>query len=245
MNEWKQFFNDETASHYEQEVFTQNTANEVRFLVDEFQLPKGSRILDVGCGTGRHSVALAREGYKMTGIDLSPAMLQQARIAAQNAGVNVKLTESDAQSISFKNEFDAAICLCEGSLSLLGSEDDPFEHDIRILTNIYNAIKPGGIFITTVLNASRILRLKTDEDIKAGRFDPVALMEFTQQTIKTDEGERVITVRERYYTAAEFVRMLQQVGFTISGVYGGTPGAWNKEAVKLDEWEIMAIARKL
>ena len=244
MNEYKQFFNAETASRYEQEIFTQNTANEVRFLIDEFQLSKGSKILDVGCGTGRHSVALAREGYKMTGIDLSPAMLQQARIAAQNAGVDLELIESDAQSIAFKNEFDAAICLCEGSLSLLGSEDDPFEHDIRILTNIYNAMKLGATFITTVLNASRILRLKTNDDIASGKFDPITLVEFTQETVRTEDGAKVCTLRERYYTAPEFARMLRQVGFTISGIYGGTAGAWHKETLKLDEWEIMAIARK-
>ena len=51
--------------------FTKNTVAEVDFVLEELSLPPGSRILDVGCGTGRHAVELARRGYQITGVDIS------------------------------------------------------------------------------------------------------------------------------------------------------------------------------
>ena len=244
MNEWKDFFNYDYAPQYEEEIFTQNTTEEVRFLVRELNIPEGSRILDVGCGTGRHAIPLAQKGYRVTGVDISPAMLKETRKAATRSGVDITLIESDAQEMSFPHQFDAAICLCEGALSLLGSGDDPYEHDVRILENIFRSLKPNGKFITTVLNAYFRIRNLSDEDIKSGRFDPVTMVAYSTETRKFEDGERVITVRERFYTPAEFVRILHHVGFTVEGLFGGTAGDWNKTPVKLDEWELMAIAFK-
>ena len=66
--QWEEFFRHE-ADQYDDEPFTQATEAEVAFLMEELSLAKGASILDVGCGTGRHSVALAREGFAVTGID--------------------------------------------------------------------------------------------------------------------------------------------------------------------------------
>ena len=85
-NEWQAYF-DASASEYEEEVFTKNTETEVKFLLEELALPSGSSILDMGCGTGRHAIRLAQEGYHVIGVDISQAMLDQARAAAQKAGV--------------------------------------------------------------------------------------------------------------------------------------------------------------
>ena len=243
-NEWKEFFNTDYAPKYENEGFTKNTEQEIHFLVEEMNLSKGSRILDVGCGTGRHSVALAKKGYSVTGVDISPAMLSEAGKSAARAGVEIALIESDAQYISFSEEFDAVICLCEGALSLLGSDDDPYDHDVRILNNIFQSLNSKSKFITTVLNGCRCIRMMDDADVLSGRFNPITMVEKSQETIKEGNEEKIITVRERVYTPAEFVRMLHQVGFMPEGVFGGTAGAWNKEPLKLDEMEFMVIAIK-
>ena len=66
-NGWRMFFNNH-APQYMNESFTENTISEVNFLEEEFKLSKGSSIFDVGCGTGRHSLELARRGYNVTGI---------------------------------------------------------------------------------------------------------------------------------------------------------------------------------
>jgi len=130
-NEWEEFF-DGHASAYMENPFTKNTLAEVDFLIEELKLPPGSRILDVGCGTGRHSVELARRGYLMTGVDISSGMLDEARKAAKEANVEVEWIHADATEFKSNNTFDAAICLCEGAFGLLGRDGDPFEHGLSI-----------------------------------------------------------------------------------------------------------------
>jgi SAM-dependent methyltransferase len=248
MNEWKAFFNG-YAPHYDGEIFTKNTAEEIPFLLEELRLPEGGTILDMGCGTGRHAVALAKLGFRVTGVDISHSMLTVARTRAEKAGVTVRWIESDARDFTATERYDGVICLCEGALCLLGSADDPFERDLRILKNIYDALKPEARFITTVLNACRAIRAACDDDVMSGRFDPVTLIERSEVEILRagegkGEGQKKVPVRERLYTPAEFVRMLRQIGFRVDHVFSGTAGTWRREPVKLDEIEFMVIARR-
>ena len=83
-NEWEEFF-DGHAPVYMDNSFTKNTVAEVDFVLEELGLPRGSRILDVGCGTGRHAVELARRGYWVTGVDISSGMLAEAEKVAREA----------------------------------------------------------------------------------------------------------------------------------------------------------------
>ena len=92
---WKEFFKYE-ANQYDQEPFTQATEKEVKFLMEQFGWPRGASILDMGCGTGRHSVALAKRGFAVTGVDLSEDMLDKARAHAKSEGVNVNFIQHDA-----------------------------------------------------------------------------------------------------------------------------------------------------
>ncbi|MDK2884294.1 class I SAM-dependent methyltransferase [Pseudothermotoga sp.] len=77
-NSWRYFF-DEYAEKYDNEIFTKNTKAEIDFIEQELNIPAGSFILDVGCGTGRHSIELAKRGYSVKGIDISERMLSIAR----------------------------------------------------------------------------------------------------------------------------------------------------------------------
>src|SRR5262245_6349015 len=130
--DWERFF-DACAPHYLKWSFTKDTDVEIEFLCNELDLPAGASILDIGCGTGRHAVALAKRGFRMTGIDLSRGMLREASRAAQAAGVKVDFVHADATTFRTDRKFDAVICLCEGAFTLIGSGDDPWEHDLAIL----------------------------------------------------------------------------------------------------------------
>jgi len=80
---WEQFF-DAHAPIYDTNVFTKNTVDEVDFLLEELELKDGDSVLDIGCGTCRHSIELAKRGYSVTGLDLSAEMLAKAATKAED-----------------------------------------------------------------------------------------------------------------------------------------------------------------
>lgn len=243
MNNWQTFF-DHHAPQYMDNIFTKNTLAEVDFLITELNLPPGSAILDMGCGTGRHSVELARRGYRMTGVDLSTGMLAEAAKAAQAAGVTVEWVQSDARTFASAPRFDAAICLCEGAFGLVGTGEDPEAHDPAILQRIYAALKPGALFILTALNGLRSIREFTPEDVEAGRFDPLTLVVTYDMEVDTPQGLQDVVVREKKHLPQDLKRICQQAGFEVLHLWGGTAGNWGQRPVELDEMEVMLVARK-
>jgi SAM-dependent methyltransferase len=243
MEAWQQFF-DAFAERYDEQCFTLNTAAEIEFIVEHARLPAGGTILDVGCGTGRHSVPLAARGYRVTGVDLSPGMLAVAEKRAAAANVDVEWVQASVAEFARPGAFDAAICCCEGGFGLLTDESDALEHDAAILRNIATSLRPGGVLILNALNAARVLRSIDDDAIRSGRFDPVNLTEQSEVREHVPDMPAALTLRERYYTAPEIRRMARSVGLTVRGVYGGTAGNWGLRPIELDEYELMLIAER-
>jgi len=238
---WERFF-DSHAPLYMENVFTKNTWKEVDFLLEELSLPPGGAILDVGCGTGRHAVQLAKRGFAVTGLDLSEQMLAQAAAAAKAQDVRVEWVHADATRFSLPKKYDAAICLCEGSFGLLGQGDDPIEQPLSILANISRSLKPGAKALLTVLNVGRMFRMYQDKDVAEGRFDPFDLVESGEMSPR--EGEPPLPTRERAFVATELRLLFRLAGLPVLHLWGGTAGNWGKRTLYLDEYEIMIVAQK-
>lgn len=242
-NGWRTYF-DNNAPNYMDQSFTRNTAYEVDFIRNELNLRSGMHVLDVGCGTGRHSLAMATRGLQITGIDISSGMLSIARENAQKNGLRVTFIQADAVDFSLPQQFDAAICLCEGAFGLLGHNEDPYTRDSAILHNIAAALKPDAPFLLTALNGTRMLRLYTDKDVSAGRFDPLTITECYPLQKLLPTAPPHILVREKGFLATEMHQLLSSNGFMIDAIWGGTAGKWNKQPLQLDEMELMIKARK-
>lgn len=235
--EWADFFNGH-APEYDGNCFTQNTTAEVDFLTKMLRIAAGASVLDIGCGTGRHDIELARRGFKVTGLDVSAGMLEQARKKAKAAGVDVAWHHADATKFSLDGAFDAAICLCEGALGLLGSKDDPIGQPLSILRNIARALKPRAKCLFTVLNGMRLIRKYTQADVEKKVFDPLALAERSEGT---PPG---LPLRERGFVPTELVLLFALADLKVLNVWGGTAGNWGKRVIDLDEIEIMVLAEK-
>jgi SAM-dependent methyltransferase len=241
--EWQGFF-DAQAPTYELNAFTKHTAAEIDFFLSLYPLSAGAAVLDVGCGTGRHSIELARRGFQVTGLDLSPGMLEQARKGAENAGVQVEWIQADATHFTLDKTYDAAICLCEGAVGLIEHGEDAEKHDHAIFSHIAACLKPNAPFLLTALNGYSIIRQMSDEHVKEGRFDPATMIASYEDEWELAGGNQVVKVYERLFIAPEMVKLLQSGGFVVDNVYGGTAGHWHRRPLSLDEVEAMYVCRR-
>ena len=240
---WRAFF-DGHAPAYMQNVFTRNTQTEVAFLADVLRLPARARILDLGCGTGRHAVALAQRGFRVVGLDLSRGMLRQAQAAAREARAQVEWIQADATRFAAPQAFDAAVCLCEGAFGLIEVGEDPQAHDASIARNLARSLRPGGRLVLTASNGLRFLGLYGPESVARGDFDPATLTE--RVTMEWTEGDeaRAVVVREHGHRPEDLQALFADAGFAIDHVGGGTAGAWGLRPVDPQEFEIMLIATR-
>lgn len=134
----------------------QKAMQEVEFFVQCAQLPVGSRVLDVGCGSGAHAIALAARGYHVVGFDASPAQVARAHASAEASGVRVQFVQGDMRHPPSDGPFEAALCLG----STFGSLDD--EQDQLALQRIAERLVPGGSLLLNVFNRDYIVgRLPT------------------------------------------------------------------------------------
>jgi ubiquinone/menaquinone biosynthesis C-methylase UbiE len=191
--------------------------------------PEGGDLLDVPCGFGRHSVPLARAGYRVTGVDRSPALLEEAR---RRAGGErwPKFAEADYRELPFGDaSFDAAVNLFS-SLGYLGDQEDT-----QVLAEIGRVLRPGARLVVELMHRDRLVRGFQEQDwrlLGEGRllleqrtFDAAAGVAQTTQTLIDGAGERdsrSFTVR--VYTATELAAMLTRAGFAEIRCYGDLEG---------------------
>ena len=218
--------------------FTQGTAQEVEFLVDMLELNPRHRILDLACGPGRHSVGLGKLGMQVTGVDLSDRLLALAKQTAELEGVTtVEFVKGDAREIPYNEEFDAAICLCQGAFGLLESDNE----NERVLNAIFRALKPGGKMALTCLSLYNLLKKGGD----LSEFDPQTNMYEREEMIQVEGGaEELFRFHERYYDFPGIKLLLERTGFRHILGFGCRAGEYSRRAITLDDIEILVYAEK-
>jgi SAM-dependent methyltransferase len=221
---WDAFFSDFYLRAYASEERDAEAETQALAAARLSGCPEGGELLDVPCGFGRHCVPLARAGYRVTGVDRSVALLDEARRRAAGARWP-KFTQADYRELPFPDEsFDAALNLFT-SLGYLGDEEDA-----KVLAEIGRVLRPGGRLVLETMHRDRLVSAWSENDWRAmgeGRvlleqrtFDPAAGVAQTTQTLVEPGGTRESrTWSARVYTATELVRLLD--GFSEVKCWGG------------------------
>lgn len=191
--------------------------------------PEGGDILDAPCGFGRHTLPLARAGYRAVGVDRAQTLVDEAkrRVGGERWP---KLVRADYRELPFPDaSFDAALNLFS-SLGYLGDEEDT-----RALAEIGRVLRPDGRLVVEILHRDRLVRAFREQDwrlmgegrllLEQRTFDPVAGIAQTTQTLIDPSGERDSrTFSIRVYSTTELLAMLERAGFASARCHGDLQG---------------------
>ncbi|MFS8100839.1 methyltransferase domain-containing protein [Lentzea alba] len=236
MTWYTDFFTDLANSFWRGAVQPAQTTAEIDF-VTSF-IPAGARVLDAPCGSGRHTIELARRGYSVTGIDISSEAIAHAR--ALEPSLDWRL--GDVSSLaSFGVVADMALCMGNSFGYLTHSGSERFLSDLAAAAPV--AVIDYGCAAESLLPA-----LPGTLEMSAGGVDVVAVNSYDVAsgrllidfTFTAGERTQQSTCVQHVYTAGELTRMLRAAGFSSVSLYGGTSG----EAFEVGSHRLLAVARR-
>lgn len=206
--------------------------------------PSSLSVLDMACGAGRHALELARLDYSVTGNDLSPFLLEEARKAASESSLSIDWTCCDMRDIQSDSLYDLVVQLFTSFGYFDMKEDDQL-----VLQRVYKLLKRGGWYVLDLLNPLHLannlvaqsrrtvgeLAVYEDRELHDNRI-------VKRMTISSPSGE-TITFREsvRLYNEEEILAMLQQEGFAVSSIVGNYDG---EPFLKNDSPRMMIFCQK-
>jgi SAM-dependent methyltransferase len=221
---WKGFFGGLMADFWRAVLPAERTREEIDFLEKALALKPGASVLDAPCGHGRHSLELARRGYRVTGIDFSEDLLATAREGAAREELPIALEKRDMRALPWSNAFDAAFCAGNS----FGYFDD--DGNQEFLDGIARALRRGGTFLLESgwIAESLFADFRERLDIEAGgirfvaenRYDPAT--GFVENEFRAAAGKRRETkaARHRVYTCVELLRMAERAGLETRETWG-------------------------
>lgn len=229
-------------------------------MIEQFAARCGSPVLELACGTGRVLLPLARQGYQVTGVDVSPAMLAVARskVAAEDLADRVTLVEGDMKALDLAGRFNLVFVAVNSFMHLLTTDDQ-----LAALTRIRQHLNPGGLLVLDLFNPDlgRLLDFRGQLGLEKVMTDPETghrLMRFHTQTV--DLGQQTIRVTFivdavdgeggvrrtlfpfsiRYLFRYELELLLRHAGFQVEAIYG----SYDLDEFSGDSEKMIAVAQK-
>jgi SAM-dependent methyltransferase len=199
----------------------------------------GNTILDLACGPGRHSISLAKRGFRVTGVDLSAYLLAKARERAASLGVEVEWLQADMRQFHRPGAFD----LCLSMFTSFGYFEEEGD-DLVVLRNIHESLAAGGMFLLDISGKEWLAR----------HFQPTSSQELDDGTLMIERREIVedwsavanqwillkdgqveeYRFQHRIFSARELKGLFLRAGFSLVRVYGNLDGApYDLEADRL------------
>jgi len=238
---WFESAADHMGSAYLRYSFTRGTDQEIAFLVETLGLEPGMRVLDVGCGPGRHAHALATRGIAVHGIDISHRFVELARAMAPPGATFDRL---DARALTFDSEFDAAISLCQGAFGLAALPGSPVpvvDPDGEILAAMARAVRLDGLVAVSAF--SSYYQIPALDDPGSFAVDHGVNHERTE--LRSETG--AVTEHDLWtscFTPRELRLMARLAGLDVLHLWSVTPGRYAPRAPSLREPEFLLVARR-
>ena len=244
MPHWFEDVADHLGAAYLRYSFTKGTDQEVGFLVDCLGLTPGARILDVGCGPGRHAHALGRLGYEVVGVDISERFVALARENAPE-GAAVRFERADARALEFDSEFDAVISLCQGAFGLSGGgpvgEAATLDPDRAVLDGMARALRPGGRLALTAFSAYFQVRFLGEAD----SFDAERGVNHEHTAIRDEAGrEAPADLWTTCFTPRELRLLAEAAGLRPDHVWSVIPGEYAARPPDIEHPEFLLVATR-
>lgn len=243
---YSSFFDEDYLRVFAPFVDEEQSAREVDDLVALVGLEPGVRLLDAPCGQGRHAVPLALRGCDVTGVDRSAFLLERARAAAAEAGVDVRLLRADLREPLPVGGFDV-VCNLYNSFGYFSDE----AQDRAMLDTLVAALRPGGLLVMEVANRESDVR--TPRTSEVARPEPGLLVAIerdldlrtsrvttTYTLVEADGSRRTTGHVQRLYTLTELVALQEAAGLDVIAVHGDLDG----RPLDLDDDAVVLVARR-
>lgn len=249
--------------------WARHTESEAKLVCESCDVKPGDRVLDLGCGSGRHVLALAHMGLQVTGVDYLDATFRKAAEQGRsNSLASVRFIEGDARTITLQEQFDAVICLYD----VIGTYAEKSEN-MRILSTCSKHLRPGGRLLLSVMNfeltenqakqffsledePNRLVALRPSQTMETtgNVFDPDFYMVDSKSSIvyrkeQFAEGNQLpveLLIRDRRYRRAEIEDDCRQVGLDVVWSRFVQAGRWEVELDGCDRRakEILVLCQK-
>jgi SAM-dependent methyltransferase len=230
---WFEPIADHLGAAYLRYSFTKGTRQECDHLVAALGLEPGMRILDVGCGPGRHAHELARRGLVVHGVDISRRFVELAR---EGAPPGATFQRVDARALPFDAEFDVVVCLCQGAFGLMTVN----RGDDDVVAGMARALRPGGRVALSAFNAYFAVKYH-----EAATFDADSGVAHEVTEVRDEQGRpATVDLWTGCYTPRELRLLFERHGLGVDRVSSVDPGAYGEAPATTETSEFLVLATR-
>ena len=250
---WFEGLADHLGSAYLRYSFTKGTVAECDHLVDVLSLDAGMRVLDVGCGPGRHAHELARRGVEVHGIDISQTFVD---LATTGAPEGATFERRDARDLidadDLHGAFDAVICLCQGAFGLMTASDGPrdaersgVDGNAVVFSGLAACIKTGGRLALSAFSSYFVVQAQANGEYPSD-FDADSGVNHERTEIRNPDGVAAeVDLWTACYTPRELRLLCALYGLEAESISSVEPGEYGSDLPHVNSPEFLLVARRM
>jgi len=250
---WFEPLADHMGAAYLRYSFTKGTVAEVDHLMDVLHLEAGARVLDVGCGPGRHLLEFARRGVLVHGIDISQTFVDLAAAAIAEEHLDgASVERADARDLAALSHltggFDAVVALCQGGFGLMTAADarGGVDGDRLVLSGMVSALADGGRLALSAFSSLFVVDAVARGDFPDAVFDADSGVCHERTTVRDPHGvARSADLWTSCYTPRELRLLCALEGLDVVSVSGVEPGDYATRSPTMEHPEWLLVARRM